>query len=147
MVLLLLQSIFPFTLLPQPQPGGSRTSKSILPGRIQVPAYFQKGPLSTSLDLLGRHFPHHPSKLPSLPGLAIELQPLPSLQLLQPLLLLALPFELIFPSLLGVRSPLLRSRRQDVGPQPMFYHFFGTHFPELIMHSGLGREIRPTMDS
>ena len=32
-------------------------------------------------------------------------------------------------------------------PQPMFYHFFGTHFPELIMHSGLGREIRPTMDS
>ena len=32
-------------------------------------------------------------------------------------------------------------------PQPMFYHLFGTHFPELVMHSGLGREIRPTMDS
>ena len=119
MVLLLLQSIFPFALLPQSQPGGARASQPILTGRVQIRTNPQKGPLRTSCDLLGRHFPHDAAELPSFAGFGIQLQPFPSLELGLACLFLFQPFELIFPRLLGIGGALLRRRLKNVGPQPM----------------------------
>ena len=119
MVLLLLQSIFPFALLPQPQPGGSGPSQTILTGRVQIRTDPQKGPLRTSCDLLGRHLPHDAAELPSFAGLAIQLQSFSPLQFRLACLLLFQPFELVLARLFFISSPLLRRRLKNVGPEPV----------------------------
>jgi hypothetical protein len=56
---------------------------------------------------------------------------------LEPLLLLALSFELVLASLFFISRLLLRRRLKNVGPQPMFYHLFRRDFSELVVHRRL----------